>query len=80
MKRIKRSENRKSKTNRTSQSLSMFVSRLGTTSIEKENRSERSKRVNERKRKSNLMGWKNKQAAQEEMKDRRGGRVALSFV
>lgn len=80
MKRIKRSENRKSKTNRTSQSLSMFVSRLGTTSIEKENKHERSKRVNERKRKSNLMGWKNKQAAQEEMKDRRGGRVALSFV
>ena len=58
----------------------MLVSRLGTTSIEKENKNERSKRVNERKRKSNLMGWKNKQAAQEEMKDRRGGRVALSFV
>lgn len=41
MKQTKRNENRKIETNRTSQSLSMFVSRLGATSIENENKNER---------------------------------------
>lgn len=56
MKQIKRNENRKSKRNRTSQSLSMFASRLGgTTSIEKENKNERSERVKKEKEQFNGM-------------------------